>query len=74
MASRIEDDEDDLSSEESSSNDSYIEAPLENTQVGGGDLHNLSRRLTIALGHTHTFSEGRSTGSHQGSSEILSHK
>ena len=70
---RLEDDDGDgLSSEESSSNDSYIEAPLENTQVGGGDLHNLSRRLTIALGHTHTFSEGRSTGSHRGSSEILS--
>ena len=33
MASRIEDDEDDLSSEESSSNDSYVEALLENAQV-----------------------------------------
>ena len=34
---RIEDDEDILSSEGSSSDDSYVEAPLENAQVGGGD-------------------------------------
>ena len=34
---RIEDDKDCLSSEGSSLNDSYVEAPLENAQVGGGD-------------------------------------
>ena len=34
---RIEDDEDVLSSEGSSLDDSYVEAPMENAQVGGGD-------------------------------------
>ena len=34
---RIEDDEDILSLEGSSSNDSYVEAPMENAQVGGSD-------------------------------------
>ena len=34
---RIEDDEDVPSLEGSSSGDSYVEAPLENIQVGSGD-------------------------------------
>ena len=34
---RIEDDEDVPSSEGSSSDDSYVEAPMENAQVGGSD-------------------------------------
>ena len=34
---RIEDDEDVPSSERSSLDDSYINAPMENAQVGGGD-------------------------------------
>ena len=34
---RIEDDEDIPSSEGSSSDDSYIEAPMENAQVGSSD-------------------------------------
>ena len=37
---RLTDDEDGPSSEESSLNDSYVDAPLENAQVGGGDLPN----------------------------------
>ena len=34
---RIEDEEDVPSSEGSSSDDLYVEAPVENAQVGGGD-------------------------------------
>ena len=34
---RLTDDEDGSSSEGSSLSDSYVEAPLENAQVGGGD-------------------------------------
>ena len=71
MAMRLVDDEDGLSSERSSSNDSYVEAPLENAQVGGSDSPNLLRRLTVALGHTCAFSDGRSSDPDQGSSELL---
>ena len=43
---RIEDDEDVPSSEGSSSDDSYIEALLENAQVGGSDPLTYQRLTT----------------------------
>ena len=49
MMMRLEDDEDSLSLEESSSNELYVEAPLENAQVGGGDPPKLSERLTTTF-------------------------
>ena len=68
------DDEDSASSEGLSLNDSYVEAPLENMQVGSCDPPSLLRRITIALGYTCTFSNGRGAGSNRRSSELFSRK
>ena len=68
------DKEDSSSSEESSSNDSYVEAPLENTQVRDCCFSYVVEKLTIALGSTCSFSDGRSTRSCGRSSELFSRK
>ena len=70
---RLTDDEDGSSLGGSSLSDSYVEAPLENTQVGGGDPPNC-RGDSIALGHTYSFSGGGSLDFHRGSSKVFSHK
>ena len=71
---RIEDDEDVPSSEGSSSDDSYVEALMENAQVGSSGPLVYWRLTTTCLGHTGSFSRGGSFGSNWGSSKILSHK
>jgi len=57
------DDEDNSSSEGSSSKDSYVEAPLENTQVRGRCFSCVAEKSNSRLGHTCAFSDGRSAGS-----------
>ena len=57
------DDEDNSSSEGSSSNDLYVEAPLENVQVRGRCFSYVVEKTNSRLGHTCAFPDGRSTGS-----------